>query len=159
MLLHEGLTGNGQSVRIGARLAPIAGQTVAQLRPPFEETHVADVLGDVVEPGTITDLKRRSDRPPILIGISGQGNRRRLSEPCRCCAKHAVAGGRLAERNALVPLDQCRIKPTRSRRHYSTDYAVVCSSGGFTDAAIELATSNKVLLCNANQLVARLDAV
>lgn len=46
-----------------------------------------------------------------------------------------------------------------AQRHYSTDYAVVCCSGGFTDAAVELATSNKVLLCNADQLVRRLDAV
>jgi len=45
-----------------------------------------------------------------------------------------------------------------ARRHYLTDYAVVCCSGGFTDAAIELATSNKVLLCNADQIVRQLDA-
>lgn len=46
-----------------------------------------------------------------------------------------------------------------ARSHYKTDYAVVCCSGGFTDAAVELATSNKVMLCNADQLVRRLDTV
>lgn len=46
-----------------------------------------------------------------------------------------------------------------SRAHYRTDYAVVCCSAGFTDAAIELATSNKVLLCSEAQLVTRLEAV
>lgn len=46
-----------------------------------------------------------------------------------------------------------------ARRHYSVDYAVVCASAGFTDAAVELATSNKVVLCNADQLVRRLDAI
>lgn len=46
-----------------------------------------------------------------------------------------------------------------ARRHYSVDYAVVCASAGFTDAAIELATSNKVVLCNADQLVRRLESI
>lgn len=46
-----------------------------------------------------------------------------------------------------------------ARSHYKVDFAVVCASGGFTDAAIELATSNKVLLCNADQLVKRLDSI
>lgn len=46
-----------------------------------------------------------------------------------------------------------------ARRHYSVDYAVVCASAGFTEAAIELASSNKVVLCSANQLVRRLDAI
>lgn len=40
-----------------------------------------------------------------------------------------------------------------ARRHYYTDYAVVCCSGGFTHAAVELATSNKVVLCLAEHLV------
>ncbi len=46
-----------------------------------------------------------------------------------------------------------------ARSHYKTDYAAVCCSGGFTDAAVELATSNKVLLCNLDQLARRLDSV
>ncbi|WP_219892768.1 restriction endonuclease [Aquisediminimonas profunda] len=46
-----------------------------------------------------------------------------------------------------------------ARSHYRTDYAVVCASGGFTEAAIELASSNRVILCNADQIVKRLDAV
>lgn len=46
-----------------------------------------------------------------------------------------------------------------ARSHYKVDFAVVCASAGFTDAAIELATSNKVLLCNADQLVKRLDSI
>jgi Restriction endonuclease len=46
-----------------------------------------------------------------------------------------------------------------ARSHYKVDFAVVCASVEFTNAAIELATSNKVLLCNADQLVKRLDSV
>lgn len=46
-----------------------------------------------------------------------------------------------------------------ARSHYKTDFAVVCSAGGYTDAAIELASSNKVILCDAEQLVRRLDSV
>lgn len=46
-----------------------------------------------------------------------------------------------------------------ARRHYGADFAAVCCSAGFTDAAVELATSNKVILCNATQLVKRLDGV
>ncbi len=46
-----------------------------------------------------------------------------------------------------------------ARRHYRADFAVVCCTGGFTEAAIELAVSNGVLLCNETQLVKRLDSV
>lgn len=46
-----------------------------------------------------------------------------------------------------------------ARAHYVTDFAVVCATGGFTDAAIELATSNKVMVCLGEQLVARLSAI
>lgn len=46
-----------------------------------------------------------------------------------------------------------------ARRHYSVDYAVVCASAGFTEAAIELASSNQVVLCNADQLVRRLESI
>jgi Holliday junction resolvase len=46
-----------------------------------------------------------------------------------------------------------------ARSHYKADFSVVCASAGFTDAAIELASSNKTILCNADQLVRRLDAI
>lgn len=46
-----------------------------------------------------------------------------------------------------------------ARAHYKTDYAVVCATGGFTDAAIALASSNNVALCSVEQLVSRLSAV
>jgi len=44
-----------------------------------------------------------------------------------------------------------------ARAHYGTDFAVVCSSGGFTDAAINLATSAEVMLSNFDQLSDRLE--
>ncbi len=44
-----------------------------------------------------------------------------------------------------------------ARAHYKADFAVVCASGGFTDAAVELATSNKVIICGLSQLARRLD--
>lgn len=40
-----------------------------------------------------------------------------------------------------------------SQRHYQTDYAVVCCSSEFTDAAINLATTNKVIICHSDNLV------
>lgn len=43
------------------------------------------------------------------------------------------------------------------RSHYRTDFAVVCSTGEFTEAAVELASSCKVLLCREDQLLTRLD--
>lgn len=46
-----------------------------------------------------------------------------------------------------------------ARNHYKLDFAVVCAVAGLTDAAIELAASNKVIICNAEQLARRLDAV
>jgi hypothetical protein len=76
----------------------------------------------------------------------------------------------IAEKDGLRYSIQCKdtVKPVgvkavqevvAARSHYKTDYAVVCASAGFTDAAVELATSNAVLLCNFDQLVRRLDAV
>ncbi|MDH7639970.1 restriction endonuclease [Sphingomonas oryzagri] len=46
-----------------------------------------------------------------------------------------------------------------ARTHYKLDFAVVCAVAGFTDAAVELAASAKVIICNAEQLARRLDAV
>jgi hypothetical protein len=46
-----------------------------------------------------------------------------------------------------------------ARTHYRLDFAVVCAVAGFTDAAVELAASAKVIICNAEQLARRLDAV
>jgi len=46
-----------------------------------------------------------------------------------------------------------------ARSHYKMDFAVVCAVAGFTDAAIELAASAKVIVCNAEQLARRLDAI
>lgn len=46
-----------------------------------------------------------------------------------------------------------------ARSHYRVDFAVVCASAGFTDAAVELASSNKTILCSAEQLLKRLDSI
>ena len=46
-----------------------------------------------------------------------------------------------------------------ARTHYRTDFAVVCAPSNFTDAAIELAGSCKVILCNLDQLTRRLEDV
>lgn len=46
-----------------------------------------------------------------------------------------------------------------ARAHYKCDYAIVCATGGFTDAAIGLASSNKVALCSVDQLVQRLRTI
>jgi hypothetical protein len=45
-----------------------------------------------------------------------------------------------------------------ARSHYRVDFAVVCSTSRFTDAAVELATSNKVILSNLANLVRQLEA-
>lgn len=44
-------------------------------------------------------------------------------------------------------------------RHYVVDYGVVCSASGFTEAAIRLAASNQVILCDLASLPRRLDLV
>lgn len=44
-----------------------------------------------------------------------------------------------------------------AKRHYLTDFACVVCDAGFTDAAIELATSNKVVVSNLKSLSAQLD--
>jgi HJR/Mrr/RecB family endonuclease len=46
-----------------------------------------------------------------------------------------------------------------AKSHYKVDFAVVCSTARFTDAAIELATSNNVILSNSKNLAARLDTI
>lgn len=45
-----------------------------------------------------------------------------------------------------------------SKKHYRTDFACVCADSGYTDAALELATLNNVLIANSVNLVARLNA-
>lgn len=44
-----------------------------------------------------------------------------------------------------------------AKRHYLTDFACVACDAGFTDAAIELATSNKVVVSNLKSLSAQLE--
>ena len=44
-----------------------------------------------------------------------------------------------------------------AKRHYLTDFACVACDAGFTDAAIELATSNKVVVSNLKSLAAQLE--
>jgi Restriction endonuclease len=120
---------------------------------------------------------------------AGQNNQFRISSPGidfeRVCETRLTAGGFevqitpatgdfgadiIALKDDLGYAIQCKdtSKPVgvkavqeavAARSHYKVDFAVVCASAGFTDAAIELATSNRVLLCNADQLVKRLDSV
>ena len=44
-----------------------------------------------------------------------------------------------------------------AKRHYLADFACVACDAGFTDAAIELATSNKVVVSNVKSLPAQLE--
>ena len=44
-----------------------------------------------------------------------------------------------------------------AKRHYHADFACVACDAGFTDAAIELATSNKVVVSNLKSLSAQLE--
>lgn len=46
-----------------------------------------------------------------------------------------------------------------AKSHYKVDYAVVCSTARFTDAAVELGTSNNVIMSNARNLASRLEAL
>lgn len=46
-----------------------------------------------------------------------------------------------------------------ARAHYGTDYAVVCASSSYTYAALELSSSNKVVLCGLEELARKLDGL
>ena len=42
--------------------------------------------------------------------------------------------------------------------HYTVDFGVVCADSGFTNSAIQLASSNKIIVTNLENLPARLDS-
>lgn len=74
----------------------------------------------------------------------------------------------IAEKDGLRYAIQCKdlSKPVgvkgiqeavSAKRHYLTDFACVACDAGFTDAAIELATSNKVVVSNLKSLSAQLE--
>ena len=76
----------------------------------------------------------------------------------------------IAEKDGLRYAIQCKdlSKPVgvkgiqeaaSAKRHYLTDFACVVCDAGFTDAAIELASSNKVVVSNLKSLPAQLELV
>lgn len=44
-----------------------------------------------------------------------------------------------------------------AKRHYQTDFACVVCDAGFTDAAVELATTNRVIISNARNITTELE--
>ena len=74
----------------------------------------------------------------------------------------------LAEKHDLTFAIQCKdlnkpagVKAVQeavgARRHYTTDFACVCADSGFTDAALELAASNRIVTTTSANLSRSLD--
>ena len=63
-------------------------------------------------------------------------------------------------KNTLRPVGVKAIQEAvAARAHYGVDFAVICSSGGFTNAAMSLAATTGAITCNAVNLVRCLEVV